>query len=89
MTHYNPNEDELKIANIKTYHAQLLACKDEVTATQSKLNATRIQRNQLLYQPETGLVPIAKAVKQYVKSVYSRYAPEYKPFARLRFVNFG
>ena len=82
---YTPNETELQIANLQL---RLTAMKNANTATIDSYTAwsnARIQRNQTLYNPLTGLVQTASDVKKYVKSIYGATSPQYKQISDLQF----
>ena len=63
---YNPNEDDLKLANLKTYKNSLVSSTQSVDQTEAELNNKLIERDQLLYADGTGLYSIAQNVKKYV-----------------------
>lgn len=66
---YKPNEEDLKIANLETYVADLEAKQTTAkNATIASQNA-RTARNQILYDEETGIIPIVNKIKKYVKSI--------------------
>ncbi|MCD9189300.1 MAG: hypothetical protein LUM44_22980 [Pyrinomonadaceae bacterium] len=66
---YKPNEEDLKIANLETYVADLEAKQTTAkNATIASQNA-RTDRNAVLYDEETGIIPIVKKIKKYVKSI--------------------
>jgi len=82
---YNPNETDLKIANLNTYMANLIATNQAEIVAHTKANNTRIARNKVLYTNITGLCDIGEESKDYIKSVYGSTAPEYKQVRKLKF----
>ena len=84
---YNPNEDDLKLANLTTYHASLMSSTQGVDQTEAQLNAKLIERDQILYADGTGLYSIAQNVKKYVKSVYGAGSPEYSNVSTIKFTS--
>jgi len=84
---YNPNIDDLKLVNLKTYQTELVKATKEVNKTEAELNTEFINRNKLLYNEENGLYEIAQNVKKYVKSVYGAKSPEYSTVSKIRFTS--
>jgi len=78
VSSYNPNTNELKIAELTIYYTSLVDSTQVVNQTEAELNTTLIERNTILYNDTNGLHEIALNVKKYVKSVYGASAPEYK-----------
>jgi len=84
---YNPNIEDLKLVNLKTYQDDLVKATKEVNKTEAELNTEFINRNKLLYNEENGLYEIAQNVKKYVKSVYGTKSPEYSNVSKIRFTS--
>ncbi len=82
---YAPNETDLQVSTLETLLADLTAKNTGVKDTYEPLSNARIERNESLYNEETGLVQIAKDVKGYVKSVYDVSSPKYKQISKLAF----
>jgi hypothetical protein len=82
---YTPNETPIKITTLNTVVSDLTskntACIDAATA----LSNARIARNKALYFPNTGLVPIAQAVKKYVLSIFNASSPQFKQVRKVKF----
>lgn len=55
----------------------------KVMDTSSVLTAARIERNDILYNADTGAVAISNDVKKYVKSVFGLSSPQYKQLSKL------
>ena len=84
---YNPNEDDLKLANLNTYKDSLVSSTQSVDQTEAELNLKLIERDQLLYADGTGLYSIAQNVKKYVKSIYGATSPEYANVSEIKFTS--
>ena len=84
---YNPNEDDLKLANLKTYKNSLVSSTQSVDQTEAELNNKLIERDQLLYADGTGLYSIAQNVKKYVKSLYGATSTEYSNVSAIKFTS--
>ena len=84
---YNPNEDDLKLANLETYKISLVSSTQSVDQTEAELNNKLIERDQLLYADGTGLYSIAQNVKKYVKSLYGATSTEYADVSAVKFTS--
>ena len=82
---YNPNEDDLKLANLNTYKESLMSATQSVNQTEAELNNKLIERDQILYAEGTGLYTIAQNVKKYVKSIYGAPSSEYTNVSSIEF----
>lgn len=82
---YTPNETDLTSAALTTYLAELQAANTTVSNKEVALSISRISRNNVLYNEETGLVPIAADIKKYVKSVFGATSPQYKQVSAIKF----
>lgn len=82
---YTPNETDLKIETLKALQTDLKEKNDAVVEATTPLSNARIQRNQVLYTPDTGLIDIALATKTYIKSVFGASDPRYKQVSKLPF----
>ena len=87
IPNYNPNEDDLKLANLNAYKNSLVRATQAVDQTQAELNSKLIERNQLLYADGTGLYSIAQNVKKYVKSLYGATSPEFSNVSAIKFTS--
>ena len=87
ITEYNPNEDDLKLANLNTYKNSLVSSTQSVDQTEAELNNKLIERDQILYADGTGLYSIAQNVKKYVKSLYGATSPEYTNVSIIEFTS--
>lgn len=84
---YNPNEDELKIETLKALYNQLKQKNTDLIIASVQLSNSRIARNKILYNENTGLVDITFDSKTYIKSVFGATSPQYKQVSRLYFKN--
>lgn len=75
---YAPNEVELQIATLQALYADLLQKNTTVITQAIPVNAARITRNEVLYNPKTGLVALAQDVKTYAKSLFGARSANYK-----------
>lgn len=82
---YTPNEEDLKLNNLTTYHASLMSATQAVDQTEAELNTKLIERDKILYADATGLYTIAQNVKKYVKSLYGATSQEYKNVSSIKF----
>ena len=87
ITEYNPNENDLKLANLNTYKDSLVSSTQTVDQTEAELNNKLIERDQILYADGTGLYSIAHNVKKYVKSLYGATSPEYTNVSSIEFTS--
>jgi len=84
---YTPNEEDLKLNNLTTYHASLMSATQAVDQTEAELNTKLIERDKILYAESTGLYTIAQNIKKYVKSLYGATSPEYTNVSAIEFTN--
>ena len=85
QTAYAPNETDLTTATLTTLLADMKAANKVVINTYTPLSNARIDRDDILYKAETGLVDIAAGVKKYVKSVFGATSPQFKQVSGLLF----
>jgi hypothetical protein len=82
---YVPNEADLKLTAITDYETQLKTSNAAKVSTDSKLTNARIARDVQLYYPETGVVALSKAIKNYVKSVFTASNINFKKIKAIPF----
>jgi len=87
ITTYNPNIDDLKLANLTTYQTELVNVTQTVNQTDAELDTEIIERNNILYDDTTGVYEIGQNIKKYVKSVYGATSPEYANVSRIKFTD--
>lgn len=82
---YNPNENELKVVGLNTLLTSMKTTNTAViTATTNYINA-RINRDNLVYAKNSGVVEVAQDAKDYVKSVFGTASPQYKQVSAIKF----
>ncbi|MBI4929712.1 MAG: hypothetical protein HY841_03040 [Bacteroidetes bacterium] len=82
---YAPNEIDLKNTALATFLSQLKAANQAViNATTPYLTAMQ-NRNNILYNPVTGIKDLAAEVKKYVKSVSTITLAEFRQISGLKF----
>ena len=86
---YAPNEADLKVTALTTLYNDLKGKTSAVTVAEIPLSNSRINRNDLLYKPSSGVVDTSVDVKTYVKSVYGASSPQYKAISGLKFTSPG
>lgn len=84
---YNPNEEELKVATLKTVAVEFRKLNNLCNTASYALDSARAIRNTELYAPNTGLVDVALGVKSYVKALFGATSEEYKRIAKVEFRN--
>ena len=84
---YTPNESDLKVSTIDAKIADLTAKNTAVANAYATISNTRIERNQILYSPQDGLVETASEVKKYVKSVFGATSPQFAQVKGIKFSN--
>lgn len=85
VSEYAPNETQLQITSLRTKLEQMKAVNTQHINSYTELSKMLIERNRILYNPLTGLVAVAKLVKQYVKSVFGARSPEYQLISDIEF----
>lgn len=84
---YAPNEEELKIVMLTSHHQLLRVTNAAAIDATTNLDNARIARNEVLYTPNTGLVPVANSVKLYVKSLFGATSAQYKQVSAIKFTS--
>jgi len=82
---YNPNTDDIKLAELTAYHTALVDATQQVNQTEAELKTMLMARNSILYTENEGLYDMAFRVKKYVKSLYGATSPEYKSVSNIKF----
>ncbi len=75
---YSPNEMELQPTQLVTRQNQLLTRNQSTIQAAILFKAATIGRNDALYSEPNGLLPVAKAVKSYIGSLFGTSSVEYK-----------
>ena len=84
---YNPNEPDLKTGALETYCSTLRTLNTTVINASTPYFEAMNVRNNILYNPVTGIVDTSKAVKKYVLSVLGASHPTYKRINAIPFKN--
>lgn len=83
---YSPNEPELTVASLTTLLNNMKTTNQAVLETDLPVKNARINRNNILYNPQTGLITVANDVKKYIKSLFGAASPQFKYVSKLIFV---
>lgn len=84
---YIPNEANLQVTSLSALLGDLTAKNKAVGIAETDYDNALINRNKVLYAPETGLYATTLAVKAYVKSVYPVGTAQLKQLTSLKFTN--
>lgn len=84
---YTPNEADLKITGIEARFSLMQKTNSDAMKAYTALSNARIGRKTVLYNPLSGLVPMALEVKKYVKSVFKANSEEYRQVSGIEFRN--
>lgn len=82
---YKPNEPELALAGLSSFINEMEDANQTAIDSSTALSNARINRNAVLFAEPDGLVPVADAVKVYLRSLFKVSAPEYKQVSKLQF----
>lgn len=85
---YQPNEEDLKVASLKTRLENLIVTDKAVANAKTRISNARIARNKIISLDDFGVVNTAGDVKKYVKSVYGATSPEFGQVKGIKFVKF-
>jgi hypothetical protein len=82
---YIPNETELTVVELEKYVVNLKKLTKAVNDTVSLLGQLEIDRDEVIYSPESGLSELTGTVKSYVKSVVGANDPLYRRLTAIKF----
>jgi len=82
---YAPNEADLKLTALQAVLNDLKAKNDAAIAADTSYDNALDNRDAVFYADKTGLVDVAKAVKQYVKAAFGADGAEYSQIKDLEF----
>jgi hypothetical protein len=83
---YKPNEPELQATALQAYADDLRQKTEAVDGVATPIINGRINRNEVLYHPTTGLYPtVITAVKNYIISVFGAGSPQIRYINTLKF----
>lgn len=86
---YAPNETELQAEALTVMHQQMINANDAVATEWAQITNVRNQRDEVLYNPETGIVAIASLVKKYVKALFGAKSVEFLQLNHIQFRTFN
>ncbi len=84
---YKPNESDLTVESLNRYVDSLNAVTAGLQNDLKNLDKARLERDDIMFNENTGLVSVASRVKAYVKSVFGASSLQYKAIAGLNFKN--
>ena len=84
---YLPNETEIQIASLQTYHQRLTTLSSLVNSAGNALITGRKNRNDILYYNDTNIIQLTREIKAYVKSLGTAGEPYYKALVKLKFTD--
>jgi len=84
---YDPNEVELKVVTLNAFSTQLHGANTASINAGTDTATARIARDHELYDPATGLVPVALRAKEYVKALFGASSPQYNQVKGIKFRN--
>lgn len=82
---YAPNEVELSIVSLEAKRDAMKAANNAVIDTFTPISNARIARNAMFYNNANALVPVARKVKLYVRSLYGPSSPQFRQLVPLKF----
>jgi hypothetical protein len=82
---YQPNENEIKIANLLTYQQELSTLSSIVNASGNELITARLNRNNAMYLSDINIIKVMNETKAYLRSLGQEAKPYYKAFVKLKF----
>lgn len=85
VSSYTPNEIALTLASLNSFLFNLKTVNTAVITTTTTLDNARSNRNSILYTATTGLVVIAREVKNYIASIYGKSSDEFKNVNKIKF----
>ncbi|MBK5213546.1 MAG: hypothetical protein JJE55_07800 [Flavobacteriaceae bacterium] len=85
FSEYAPNEDDLKIATLQAYTAELATLNARAHVSDDALITARAERNKTVYFNTSNVVGLMLKVKAYVRSLGPIARPYYEALMRLKF----
>lgn len=82
---YQPNENEIKIANLQTYQQELSTLSSLVNSAGNELITARLNRNNAMYLTDNNILKSMNETKAYLRSLGQEAKPYYKAFVKLKF----
>lgn len=84
---YTPSEYDLTVPALRTLLEEMKSTNAAAVAAEVPLTNARRERDRLLYEPKTGMMDTALAVKNYVKAAFGASSNEYKEVNHIKFRN--
>ncbi|MEQ1678573.1 MAG: hypothetical protein ABL876_17890, partial [Chitinophagaceae bacterium] len=85
QANYKPNEADLTVVALRTLRTSMKAANTNVGTAYNAFKNALIERDRLVYAERTGLVDTAKAVKNYVKSIFGASHEKFRQADSLHF----
>jgi len=82
---YKPNETELTTSSLRNYLQQLIDIESQITKVRSTYNGALIQRDNVFYETNNSLKPVAEITKTYLKSLFGTNSLEFLTIKNLSF----
>ncbi len=82
---YMPNEEELQTASLIALCSKLKELNQAAVAASKAITNARTARNEVLYDPKTGIITTVQAVRKYLRSVFTVGSSQYKQISKLSF----
>lgn len=82
---YMPNEADLSTPQLETYLENLRAKNTAVINGYTSYSQAMLERDRALYDAENAIIPLAKMVKKYVRSVFGAASPQYNQVRGIEF----
>lgn len=83
---YDPNETEYAVTTLQNEKLQMTQTTQQVADTYFPLSQARTRRNKEMYTNEDNLVQTYNLAKDYIAMILDKKSPEYKAFAKLKFI---
>jgi hypothetical protein len=84
---YAPTEPALGVISLRALYNLMMKQNEAVIKSEIASATSRIKRNHDLYAPVTGMLSIAREVKIYVRSVFTKNSPQYHEVAAIKFID--
>ncbi|HNA95178.1 MAG TPA: hypothetical protein PKZ72_10735 [Saprospiraceae bacterium] len=82
---FQPLEADLKASALRAFYSSLVAQNQAVSQSVIQVDQKRIERNKILYDANTGLVPTAIRTREYITSVFGIQSPQSKNVRKIFF----
>jgi hypothetical protein len=82
---YMPNEPELQLSTLTQLYTELSGLNSAVINATTQLSNARIERNRILYSPQSGVIDVALTCKTYARALFGTTSPQYRQISGLPF----